>query len=96
MQSIGKIEATERIAALAEGAPPDQLEMIFEELFPSEAHPVGGPIASELARYIRSEAEVELVIDLWNLLYSDSRVEYYDEESETLRYRVDDPRYADR
>ena len=96
MQSIGKVEATERVAAFAEKASPDQLHMIFEELFTPETPPPGGPKASELARYIRAEAEVELVIDLWNLFYPDSRVEYYDEESETLRYWVEDPRYADR
>ena len=94
MQSIGKVEATERVAAFTEKASPDQLRTIFEELFTPA--PPGGPKASELARYIRTEAEVELVIDLWNLFYPDSRVEYYDEKSETLRYWVEDPRYAGR
>ena len=96
MQSIGKVEATERVAAFTEKASPDQLRTIFEELFTPAPPPPGGPKASELARYTRTEAEVELVIDLWNLFYPDSRVEYYDEESETLRYWVEDPRYAGR
>lgn len=95
MQSIGKVEAAERVAAFAEKASPDQLHMIFQELFPTDTPPPGGPKASELARYIRTEAEFELVIDLWNLFYPDSRVEYFDEETETLRYEVQDPRYAD-
>ncbi len=96
MQAIGRIEAAERIATIAEKGSPDDLTMIYEELFPTDTPPAGGPKASELALYIRTEIEPELVVDLWNLLFPDSRVEYYDEESETLRYRVEDPRYAGR
>ena len=94
MPAISKLEAADRLARAVERASCDDLNVIFGELYPTKALPLGGPRAADLARHIRGDLEPELLVDLWNVVFPMHRDVFFDEEEGALRYNERQPRYA--
>ena len=94
MPTIPIAEAIERVAV--ERAIADDLREIYGELYPAKPIPPAGPVAAELARYIRSEMYREEIVDLWNVMFPSGRYVPYDEEADAVRISDHESRYADR
>ena len=85
MPALSTNEAAERLAVAVESARPSDLPEIHAELFP-EVPLTNPPVASELARHIRSGLEAEEIVDLWNVVFPGNRNVWYDEETGLIRY----------
>jgi hypothetical protein len=99
MPAIPLEDAVEQLAQAVEKATPEDLLVIFTELFPTKPLPdvssaSSAAVAAELARHIRTGVEPEEVVDLWNLVYPSARNVYYDEEDRSLRQNERGIRYA--
>ncbi len=44
------------------------------------------PVASEIARHIRSGLEAEEIVDLWNVVFPEDRNVWYDEEAKSILF----------
>jgi hypothetical protein len=94
MPVLSRAEAAERLAASVEKAKPSALAEIYSELFP-ERPPAPSPVASEIARHIRSGLEAEEIVDLWNVVFPADRHVWYDEETEAIRFNEEMAGYPD-
>ncbi len=94
MPALSKAEAAEKLAKGVEEAKPSDLAEIYSELYP-ESPPPTSPVATDIARHIRSGLEAEEVVDLWNVVFPDDRNVWYDEEAESIRYNEEAFGYVD-
>jgi len=94
MPALSKTEAAEKLARCVEKAKPSDLPEIYSELFP-EMTPASPPVASEIARYVRSGLEAEEIVDLWNVVFPEDRNVWSDEESKSIHFNEEVFGYAD-
>ncbi len=86
MPTISLPEAAERLAEGVEKANPSDLAEFYSELFPEELSPTP-PVASDIAKHIRSGLEPEELVDLWNVVFPEDRHVSYDQEANMIRYK---------
>ncbi len=96
MPTIPIAQAIERVAVAVEKATSDDLREVYGELYPGKPLPPGGPVAAELARYIRAEMYREEIVDLWNVVFPSGQYVSYDEDVDAVRISDHESRYADR
>jgi hypothetical protein len=94
MPSISMPEAAEKLAKCVEKAKPSDLVEIYLELFPKEPAPTN-PVASDLAKHVRSELEPEEIVDLWNVVFPDDYHVWYNEETNEIHFNEELVGYAD-
>ncbi len=85
MPALSKAEAAEKLARRVERAKPSDLPEIYSELFPEVSSPAL-PVASEIAKHIRSGLEAEEIVDLWNVVFPEDHNVWYDEEAKAIRF----------
>lgn len=85
MPVLSRNAATERLATDVERARPSDLPEIYAELFP-EGPRGTTPVASEIARLIRSGIEAEEIVDLWNVVFPEDHNVWYDEEDRAIHF----------
>ena len=78
-----------------ERAGPAVLPEIYSELFPEESSSAIAPVASEIARHLRSGLEAEEIVDLWNVVFPEDRNVWYDEEAKSIDFNEEVVGYAD-
>ncbi len=94
MPVLSKTDAVEKLATSVERAKTSDLPEIYSELFPEKPSPAV-PVASEIARHIRSGLEAEEIVDLWNVVFPEDHNVWYDEESKAIRFNEEMAGYAD-
>jgi hypothetical protein len=94
MPVLSKAEAAEKLAKGVENAKPSDLAEIYSELFPERPSPTP-PVASDIAKHIRSGLEAEEIVDLWNVVFPEDHNVRYDEEAKAIRYNEEMVGYAD-
>ena len=94
MPALSKTEAAEKLARSVERAKASDLPVIYSELFPERPSPAL-PVASEIAKHIRSGLEGEEIVDLWNVVFPEDRNVWYDEEAKAIRFNEEMAGYAD-
>ena len=94
MPALSRAEAAEKVARGVEKAKPSDLPEIYSELFP-ERPLAAPPVASEIAKHIRSGLEAEEIVDLWNVVFPEDRNVWYDEEAKAIHYNEEMVGYTD-
>jgi hypothetical protein len=94
MPALSKAEAAEKLARSVEKAKPGDLAEIYSELFPEGPSPTQ-PVASDIARHIRSGLEAEEIVDLWNVVFPEDHNVRYDEEAKAIHYNEELVGYVD-
>ena len=94
MPALSKTEAAEKLAKGVEKAKPSDLPEIYSELFPEKTS-APPPVASEIAKHIRSGLEAEEIVDLWNVVFPEDRNVWYDEEAKSIHFNEEVVGYAD-
>jgi len=94
MPAISMPEAAEKLAQCVEKAKPSDLVEIYLELFPKGPAPTN-PVASDLAKHVRSELEPEEIVDLWNVVFPDDYHVWYNEETDEIHFNEELVGYAD-
>jgi len=91
MHTVTKAEAIERIAKAVEIAPVDLLVDVYREFHPlkprlkiSEVKPE--ILARELVGCIRTDTEMDQMVDLWHVMFPLDRKVRWDEDDQVLRY----------
>jgi hypothetical protein len=101
MRTLPKIEAVAKLTHQIAGMRPDDLAAVFEELFPSESiseKEVGTreeEILGRISDHIGRGLETEELVDLWNVVFPESRKVTYDEDTLSIRYQDTSPGCAD-
>jgi hypothetical protein len=94
MPALSREEAAEKLAKGVETAKPSELPEIYAEIFPEK--PAGAaPVASDIARHIRSGLEAEEIVDLWNVVFPQDRNVWYDEEAKSIHFNEEMVGYLD-
>ena len=83
-----------RVTRGVEKAKSTDLAKIYSELYPEKPLPAP-PVASDIAKHIRSGLEAEEIVDLWNVVFPEDRNVWYDEEAKTIRYNEEMVGYID-
>jgi hypothetical protein len=93
MPAVTKGEAVERLTrAVKEELPPDELQEVYHELFPDQAHRSpdgkegGTPLVQRLVDYLNGGLAVEELVDLWKLILPRDRRVWYNEEEDRIHY----------
>jgi len=94
MPALSRAEAAEKLARGVERAKASDLPEIYSELFPERPSPAP-PVASEIAKCIRSGLEAEEIVDLWNVVFPEDRNVWYDEEAKAIHFNEEMAGYAD-
>ncbi len=94
MPVLSKAEAAEKLARDVEKAKSTDLAEIYSELYPEKPLPAS-PVASDIAKHVRSGLEAEEIVDLWNVVFPEDRNVWYDEEAKTIRYNEEMVGYID-
>lgn len=94
MPALSRSEAAEKLASGVERAKASDLPEIYSELFPERSSPAL-PVASEIAKYIRSGLEAEEIVDLWNVVFPEDHNVWYDEEAKAIHFNEEMAGYAD-
>jgi hypothetical protein len=94
MPTIPLPEAAERLAEGVEQAKPSHLAEFYSELFPEKPAPTA-PVASDIAKHIRSGLEPEELVDLWNVVFPEDRHVWYNEETNSIHYKEEVVGYVD-
>jgi hypothetical protein len=70
----------------------DELLEVYNEVFPDdpyteeEAHEDVTPLIEQLVAHINSGLEIDVLMDLWGLLFPKHRNVWYDDEEERIHY----------
>ena len=70
----------------------DELLEVYNEVFPDnphteqEVHEDVSPLIEQLVDHINSGLEIDLVMELWGLIFTKHRNVWYDEEEERIHY----------
>ena len=70
----------------------DELLEVYNEVFPDdphteeESHEDVTPLIAQLVDHINSGLEIDVVMDLWELIFPQHRNVWYDEEEERIHY----------
>ncbi len=94
MPALSRAKAAEKLARGVERAKASDLPEIYSELFPERPSPAP-PVASEIAKQIRSGLEAEEIVDLWNVVFPEDRNVWYDEEAKAIHFNEEMAGYAD-
>ncbi|WP_406699506.1 hypothetical protein V5E97_11640 [Singulisphaera sp. Ch08] len=94
MPALSREAAAEKLARRVETAKPSDLPEIYAEIFPEKTS-ADTPVASDIARHIRSSLEAEEIVDLWNVVFPEDRNVWYDEESKSIHYNEEMVGYVD-
>jgi hypothetical protein len=83
--------------AVQENFPADELLEVYNEVFPKracsaeEAHEGSGLLIEQLVEHIQSGLGIDVILDLWSLIFLRHRNVWYDEEEERIHYDEADP-----